>query len=102
MTELTEKQPNVWEVSPQEGMRVPARVYGNQTIVNVLREEESGNWSSLRQLKNVAKLPGIQGYALALADVHPGYGAPIGCVGAFDLKEGVISFAINGFDLNCG
>ena len=45
---------------------------------------------------------GIQKYALALADVHPGYGSPIGGVGAFDLETGYITFGIVGFDINCG
>jgi len=39
---------------------------------------------------------------LAMSDVHPGYGFPIGGVGAFDAKEGIISVAGVGFDCNCG
>jgi len=54
------------------------------------------------QLYNVACLPGIQKYALAMSDVHPGYGFPIGGVGAFDVEQGVISVAGVGFDINCG
>jgi tRNA-splicing ligase RtcB len=51
---------------------------------------------------NVACLPGIQEASMAMADVHPGYGFPIGGVGAFDMQEGVVSIAGIGFDINCG
>jgi tRNA-splicing ligase RtcB (3'-phosphate/5'-hydroxy nucleic acid ligase) len=102
MTELKTIQKNVWEVPKENDMKVPAHIYANQEIINVLHEEEKTQWSSLKQLKNVAGLPGIQKYAIALPDIHPGYGAPIGSAAAFDLNEGVISFAINGFDINCG
>lgn len=54
------------------------------------------------QLTNVATLPGIQKYALALPDSHWGYGFCIGGVGAFDLEEGIISPGGIGFDINCG
>ena len=40
---------------------------------------------SLQQAVNVATLPGIVGYALAMPDIHEGYGFPIGGVAAFDL-----------------
>ena len=40
--------------------------------------------------------------SLAMADIHPGYGFPIGGVGAFDIETGVISVAGVGFDINCG
>ena len=50
----------------------------------------------------MACLPGIQRASLAMADVHPGYGFPIGGVGAFDLKDGVVSVAGVGYDINCG
>lgn len=91
----------VWEI-PREGkMRVPARLYIDREMVAELEREEKTDWSTLRQLKNIASLPGIQVRALALADCHPGYGAPIGGVTAMDLDEGVISFGSIGFDINC-
>ncbi len=37
---------------------------------------------SLLQLINVASLPGIQKYAIAMPDIHQGYGFPIGGVAA--------------------
>ncbi|MEM0359783.1 MAG: RtcB family protein [Candidatus Diapherotrites archaeon] len=92
----------VWEIPKEGKMRVPARLYVDQKMIQELEREEQTNWSTLRQLKNIASLPGIQSPALALADCHPGYGAPIGSVAAMDLKEGVISFGCIGFDVNCG
>ncbi|MFH1420656.1 MAG: RtcB family protein [Candidatus Aenigmatarchaeota archaeon] len=93
-----------WLVEKSGDMNAPAIIYGNQeTIRNLTADVESGKeWNALLQLINVACLPGIQKAALAMADVHPGYGFPIGGVGAFDLDKGVISVAGIGFDINCG
>ncbi len=78
-------------------MRVPARVYASEKML----EEILGD-RSLEQLINVATLPGIQNYALAMPDIHEGYGFPIGGVAAFSQKEGVISPGGIGYDINCG
>ncbi len=82
-------------------MKVPARIYADEQIMNVLKEEEKTEWSSLRQLGNIAELP-VEKRVIALPDVHPGYGSPIGGVIASDLKKGIISFGGIGFDINCG
>jgi tRNA-splicing ligase RtcB len=37
-----------------------------------------------------------------MADIHPGYGFPIGGVGVFDPDTGVVTIAGVGFDINCG
>jgi tRNA-splicing ligase RtcB len=100
--EIREAEPNIWEVSPEGDMRVPARIYGTKHMIDQLTQERSTEWSALQQLMNVATLPGIQRYALGMSDIHPGYGAPIGGVGAFDMKEGIVNFALTGFDINCG
>lgn len=92
----------VWEIPKQNDMLVPARIYSSEEMIQELIREESTDWSTLRQLRNVACLPGIQKHALALADCHPGYGAPIGGVAAMDTNEGVITFGLIGFDINCG
>ncbi|MBW2618201.1 MAG: RtcB family protein [Deltaproteobacteria bacterium] len=63
-------------------------------------EAEAGN--ALRQLANVALLPGLVGEALAMPDMHWGYGFPIGGVAAFDLQEGIVSPGGVGYDINCG
>ncbi|MFH1956333.1 MAG: RtcB family protein, partial [Patescibacteria group bacterium] len=46
--------------------------------------------------------PGIQGFALAMPDMHEGYGFPIGGVAAMDYETGVISPGGIGYDINCG
>ena len=59
---------------------------------------------SLRQVANVAALPGIVGASLAMPDVHSGYGFCIGNVAAFDMEDplSIISPGGVGFDINCG
>jgi tRNA-splicing ligase RtcB len=104
MTQLNQIEEYVWEIPKAGDMRVPGRIYADREIINGLLEEERSNpnWNSLSQIKNVATLPGIQKFSLALADVHCGYGAPIGGVVAEDVEEGVITFGAIGFDINCG
>ena len=54
-------------------------------------------------MRNVAHLPGIVGYSLAMPDIHWGYGFPIGGVAATDpAAGGVISPGGVGYDINCG
>ncbi|MFH1752328.1 MAG: RtcB family protein [archaeon] len=102
LTELKELRKNVWQLEKTGEMTVPAVIYADKPIINTLIEEEKSEWSSLRQLKNAAELPGLVERIVGLADIHPGYGAPIGSLIASDLNEGVITFAFSGFDLNCG
>ena len=94
----------VWEIPKEGDMNVPGRVYGDQAIVDHLLEDVKlgKDWNALKQIRNVACLPGIQRFSMAMSDVHPGYGFPIGGVGAFDMETGVISVAGVGFDINCG
>ena len=93
----------IWEIPKENDMLVPGRIYGDDKIINNLLEEQKNNpnWNSLTQIQNVACLPGIQKYSLALADVHCGYGSTIGGVCAMDLQEGIITFGSIGFDINC-
>ncbi|MDD5220767.1 MAG: RtcB family protein, partial [Candidatus Bipolaricaulis sp.] len=93
-----------WVLAPHDGMHVPGRIYADSTSIEQLRREaeDPQGWSALRQLKQVASLPGIVAPALALPDVHPGYGFPIGGVGAFDADDGVVVVGGVGFDINCG
>src|SRR3990172_4939495 len=94
----------LWELPKEGDMLVPGRIYGDKEIIAMLLEDDRAGkeWNSLRQIYNVACLPGIQKYSLAMSDVHPGYGFVIGGVGAFDVQTGVISVAGVGFDINCG
>jgi len=101
---LEQIAPYVWEIPPIKDMLVPGRIYGDrETIDHLVEDVRAGKeWNALRQIVNVAMLPGIVEASLAMADVHPGYGFPIGGVGAFDVEEGVISMAGVGYDINCG
>lgn len=87
----------IWEIEPTGSMRVPARIYANERILEEVKEDES-----IKQACNVATLPGIVKYSLAMPDIHSGYGFPIGGVAAFDYEEGVLSPGGVGYDINCG
>ena len=87
----------VWEI-PREGkMRVPGRIYASEKMLRDIQSDESP-----KQVMNVAQLPGIVKYSLAMPDIHWGYGFPIGGVAAFDRKTGIISPGGVGYDINCG
>ncbi|HJX70157.1 MAG TPA: RtcB family protein [Dehalococcoidia bacterium] len=88
-----------WEIpqSYKSGMRVPGLIYADEEMVEAIREEQA-----LEQVVNVAFLPGIVGYSLAMPDIHWGYGFPIGGVAATRIEDGVISPGGVGYDINCG
>jgi tRNA-splicing ligase RtcB len=93
----------LWEIPRSGGMLVPGRIYADDDSMRfLLKESGTKQWDALAQVRNVACLPGIVGASMAMADIHPGYGFPIGGVGAFDPGEGVVSIAGVGFDINCG
>lgn len=87
----------VWEIPRHGNMRVPGRVYASREMMSGLQQD-----ASLEQVANVAHLPGIVGYSLAMPDIHWGYGFPIGGVAAVDADEGAISPGGVGYDINCG
>ncbi len=89
----------LWEVptSYRPDMRVPARLYATETMLDSILQDRS-----VEQLVNVATLPGLRGWVVAMPDIHEGYGFPIGGVAALDAKEGVISPGGIGYDINCG
>ncbi len=78
-------------------MRVPARFYSDAELLKGIITD-----NSLQQLINTATLPGVVKYALAMPDIHQGYGFPIGGVVATKLPDGVISPGGVGYDINCG
>ena len=90
--------PVKWKIpkSYRKEMRVDAIVYGNQYIMDQVEPD------ALQQLTNVACLPGVVEPVIGAPDIHFGYGLPMGAVGVFDSKEGVISAGCTGFDINCG
>ncbi|MGH7964777.1 MAG: RtcB family protein, partial [Candidatus Binatia bacterium] len=98
MTDISIRQINdyVWEIPKQGGMRVPGRVYATRELMEDIRKD-----AALEQVANVAHLPGIVGYSLAMPDIHWGYGFPIGGVAAVDANEGAISPGGVGYDINC-
>src|SRR5205823_9512824 len=81
----------------RKDMRVPARVVADEEILAAVRGD-----SSLEQLQNVATLPGIVDAAIAMPDIHQGYGFPVGGLAAMELPDGVVSPGGVGYDINCG
>lgn len=86
-----------WEIPKTGKMLVPGRVFANEKLLELIKQDET-----VRQAMNVATLPGLINYIALCADAHMGYGMPIGGVVGFDLKKGVISPGMVGFDINCG
>lgn len=78
-----------------QGMKTEGIIFLDKTLEQELELE------SVRQVANVATLPGIVGNSLAMPDIHTGYGFPIGGVAAFDVEEGIISPGGVGYDINC-
>ena len=79
------------------GMRVPGILFSDPKLLEGVQGDPS-----LQQLANVATLPGIVRNALAMPDIHFGYGFPVGGVAAFDMEEGIVSPGGIGYDINCG
>ena len=87
----------IWEMAAEGEMRVPGRIFASEALVEELDD------NVVKQIRNVACLPGIQKASIAMPDAHWGYGFPIGGVGAFDPQEGgIISMGGIGFDISCG
>ncbi len=98
MTEEFKKKSNYeYELPKQGNMLVPATIYASDKLFNAMKNDVT-----LKQIKNVAALPGIQKKAIAMSDAHQGYGFPIGGVAAFDSETGIITPGGVGFDINCG
>ncbi len=85
------------KIKKEDSMNVDGVIYGSEEIIKKALED-----GTIEQIKNVAKMPGIIGESIAMADAHKGYGFCIGGVGAFDLETGVISPGGVGYDINCG
>ena len=58
--------------------------------------------SAFDQLENISLLPNIISPIIALPDIHPGFGVPIGSVFATLKKNAIISSEAVGYDINCG
>ncbi len=97
MSNWKEIAPATYELEKEGGMLVPGLVIATSAIMDQPDFEEP-----LKQVRNVAHLPGIIGYSIAMPDIHWGYGFPIGGVAAMDAETGVISPGGVGYDINCG
>jgi len=101
MSELNVRQidEELWEipVGARPGMRVPARLFADRELLAAIESDQS-----LEQLANVATLPGIVEAALAMPDIHQGYGFPVGGVAATEVPDGAVSPGGVGYDINCG
>src|SRR5438046_10601957 len=75
---------SIWELpaNHKQGMRVPARIVGTETLVREMDE------AVYEQISNVATLPGITRHALCMPDGHSGYGFRIGGAAAMDAHAG--------------
>ena len=88
---------NIWEIPRGKGMLVPGVIFASEAMMADIVKDES-----VRQVMNVAHLPGILRYSIGMPDIHWGYGFPIGGVAAMDVDEGVVSPGGVGYDINCG
>ncbi len=95
--ELRQVGEELWEIPAHGQMRVPARVFADRELLGEIAGDRS-----LEQLQNVATLPGILDAALAMPDIHQGYGFPVGGVAATEPPDGIVSPGGVGYDINCG
>ena len=98
--DLEQVAPYQWEIPKGyvDGMRVPARIFASKRLLDKALKDRAAE-----QIANVATLPGIVGAALAMPDIHWGYGFPIGGVAATDADDGgAVSPGGVGFDIGCG
>ncbi len=95
--EITRISDNIWEIPKEGKMNVPGRIFASDVLMKKIKEDKT-----LQQVKNVAHLPGIVMYSIAMPDAHQGYGGCVGAVAAFDLDKGVVSPGLIGYDINCG
>jgi len=78
-------------------MKTSALIYVDEKMISSVKKDYAPE-----QTANMTMLPGIVGKAMAMPDIHWGYGFPIGGVAATDVEHGVLSRGGVGFDINCG
>jgi len=112
----TRDTPNIYNIKEGfvEGMTVPGKFFVNAALEKLVFDElrsfsrQSSNVGgflpAIKQIANVAALPGIVKASIGLPDVHSGYGFAIGNAAAFDMgnPEAIVSPGGVGFDINCG
>ncbi|KAF4528768.1 hypothetical protein B566_EDAN016956 [Ephemera danica] len=107
--------PHSWRIKKgfQPNMNVEGIFYVNNQLEKLMFEElrnacrpgsVGGFLPGVKQIANVAALPGIVGRSVGLPDIHSGYGFAIGNMAAFDMDDpkSVVSPGGVGFDINCG
>ncbi|XP_061618650.1 RNA-splicing ligase RtcB homolog isoform X2 [Phyllopteryx taeniolatus] len=106
---------NCWRIKKGfvPNMKVEGIFYVNDPLEKLMFEElrnacrgggVGGFLPAMKQIGNVAALPGIVHRSIGLPDVHSGYGFAIGNMAAFDMNDpdAVVSPGGVGFDINCG
>uniref|UniRef100_A0A8C4WZW0 RNA-splicing ligase RtcB homolog n=1 Tax=Eptatretus burgeri TaxID=7764 RepID=A0A8C4WZW0_EPTBU len=106
---------NTWRIKKGfvPNMQVEGAFYVNDYLEKLMFEELrnacrgggfGGFLPAMKQIGNVAALPGIVHKSIGLPDVHSGYGFAIGNMAAFDMSnpKAVVSPGGVGFDINCG
>ncbi|MGO9061528.1 MAG: hypothetical protein ACLQU2_29755 [Candidatus Binataceae bacterium] len=63
--QLVKLSDHLWEIPRTGAMLVPGRVYASAKMIDEMRDDPA-----LTQVANVACLPGIVGYSLAMPDIH--------------------------------
>jgi len=81
----------------QKGMLIEGMIYADEELMEAIQRDET-----IKQVANVATLPGLVGRSLAMPDAHQGYGFAIGGVAAANINDGIVSAGGVGFDINCG
>ena len=86
-----------WRIPKTGGMRVPGVIYADENLLKDIYRDKA-----TQQVANVAYIPGIVKYSLAMPDIHWGFGMPIGGVAATDIEAGgAIGAGMVGYDINC-
>ncbi|XP_070559608.1 RNA-splicing ligase RtcB homolog [Ptychodera flava] len=106
---------NSWRIKKGfvPNMQVDGLFYVNDFLEKLMFDElrnacrnpgMGGFLPGMKQIANVAALPGIVHRSVGLPDVHSGYGFAIGNMAAFDMSnpDAVVSPGGVGFDINCG
>src|SRR3972149_2520420 len=73
----------MWEIPRSGGMRGPGLIFASEAMMGDILKDEA-----VRQVMNVAYLPGILRYSIGMPDIHWGYGFPIGGGGGVDPGRG--------------
>ncbi|KAH6922783.1 hypothetical protein HPB50_019074 [Hyalomma asiaticum] len=98
LTYLEKMTPVSWRIKKGfvPNMKVEGIFYVNNLLEKLMFEElrnscrpgnVGGFLPGVKQIGNVAALPGIVGHSIGLPDIHSGYGFAIGNMAAFDMDD---------------